>query len=94
MEKMMDNEGLFYTLIDDDGIETEFELLKMLEFEGAKYYAMCALTDDYDDETEAEFEVMREDVDAEGEQILVTLEDDALRTKLGDMFAEILNADE
>jgi uncharacterized protein YrzB (UPF0473 family) len=89
----MDNESLFYTLVDDDGVETEFELLTTLEYEGAKYYAMCAVTEE-DDEFEAEFDVLREDTDEDGEQILVTLEDDDLRTKVGEMFAQMLNEED
>jgi uncharacterized protein YrzB (UPF0473 family) len=87
----MENESLFYTLIDDDGIEQEFEYLDKLDFDGNTYYAMCMLTDGYDDEEEAEFDVLRVDKDEEGEDILVTLEDDDLRLKIGEMFLDILN---
>jgi uncharacterized protein YrzB (UPF0473 family) len=90
---MMDNENMFYTLIDDDGVEQEFELLDKMEYEGATYYAMCMLTEDYDDEEEAEFDVLKSETDAEGEEILVTLEDEELRSKIGELFAEKLNAE-
>ncbi|MDR0975089.1 MAG: DUF1292 domain-containing protein [Ruminococcus sp.] len=87
-------DSLFYTLVDDEGVETEFELLTTLEYEGAKYYAMCAITEEDDDETEAEFDVLREDTDEDGEQILVTLEDDELRNKIGELFAQMLNEED
>jgi uncharacterized protein YrzB (UPF0473 family) len=87
----MDNENMFYTLVDDDGVEQEFEMLESLEFEGNTYYAMCMLTDGYDDEEEAEFDVLKAERDEDNEEILVTLEDDELRMKIGEMFAQMLN---
>jgi uncharacterized protein YrzB (UPF0473 family) len=87
----MNEEGMFYTLVDDDGVETEFELLETLEYEGKKYFAMCELTEEYDDEDEAVFDILRSDKDEEGEEILVTLEDEDLRQKIGQLFAEMLN---
>jgi uncharacterized protein YrzB (UPF0473 family) len=90
----MENDGLIYTLIDDDGIEQEFEYLDQLEFEGNVYYAMSMLSDADDDEELAEFDVLRVESDEDGEEILVTLEDDDLRTRIGDMFVELLNAED
>jgi uncharacterized protein YrzB (UPF0473 family) len=87
----MNEEGMFYTLVDDEGVETEFELLETLEFEGNKYFAMCELTEDYDDADEAVFDILRAEKDAEGEEILVTLEDEDLRQKIGQLFADMLN---
>ncbi|MDR0943164.1 MAG: DUF1292 domain-containing protein [Ruminococcus sp.] len=87
----MNEEGMFYTLVDDEGVETEFELLETLEFEGNKYFAMCELTEDYDEASEAVFDILRADRDADGEEILVTLEDEDLRQKIGELFTDMLN---
>jgi uncharacterized protein YrzB (UPF0473 family) len=90
----MDNDGLIYTLIDDDGVEQEFEYLDQLEYEGNVYYAMCMLADEDEDAELAEFDVLRVETDEDGEEILVTLEDDDLRTRVGEMFQELLNSED
>jgi uncharacterized protein YrzB (UPF0473 family) len=90
----MDNDGLIYTLIDDDGVEQEFEYLDQLEHEGNVYYAMCMITDEDENEELAEFDVLRVDTDEDGEEILVTLEDDDLRTLIGEKFQDLLNSED
>jgi uncharacterized protein YrzB (UPF0473 family) len=89
----MVEDGMFYKLVDEEGVETEFELLETLEYEGKKYFAMYELTEDYDDETEDVFVILRVDKDEDGEEILVSLEDEDLHQKIGELFTDLLNED-
>jgi uncharacterized protein YrzB (UPF0473 family) len=83
-----------YTLIDEDGEEVKFELVDVMDHEGERYYAMTPYIEDEaeDLEGDAEIIILRSDMDGE-EEILVTLEDDVLYEKIGNIFLERINAD-
>lgn len=84
-----DTAATIVTLVDEeDGTETELELLDTLEYEGQTYAAFYA---DDDDPEEAGIVILRE-LGEEGEY--ESLEDDDLLEKIYGIFMEQLEEDE
>lgn len=80
-----------YELMDESGEKQVFELLDCMEFEGETYYA---LTPFYDEDQAAELlddpgelVILRVEYDDEtGEEILASIDDDALFDRVGEAF--------
>ena len=75
------------TLIDDEGVEHEFEILDEIDNDDGVFYALLPTFDDPQSELESEgtyyiFEVIEED----GEEQLAEVEDDELLDKLAEIF--------
>ncbi len=75
------------TLIDDEGVEHEFEILDEIDNDDGVFYALLPTFDDPQSELESEgtyyiFEVIEED----GEEQLAEVEDDELLDKLAAIF--------
>lgn len=62
------------TLYDEDGEETEFEVLGVINLEDKDYYILTPV--DEADEEDAQAYIFRADTDENGEDILVEVEDD------------------
>jgi uncharacterized protein YrzB (UPF0473 family) len=77
------NEYNTVTLIDEDGVETEFEVLGTLEDEGNTYVALAPC-----DSQENEFVVLKIVVGDDGEENLVTIDDDDEFDKVSQMFED------
>ena len=83
-----EQEVLIYTLTDEDGKETEFALLDQYEENGNLYYALVPVDEDESDEIGyVILKVEKED----GEDILVTIDDEAEFDHIADKFDEMLN---
>ena len=98
MDKMNDQNQLvdengdereFFTLTDEEGKEIEFELIDTVEYQGTTYYAMIPA----DDENKAkendgfqEYVILKKEKDENGEDMLVTLEDDDEFDNVADIF--------
>ena len=75
------------TLIDDEGVEHEFEILDEIDNDDGVFYALLPTFDDPQSELESEgtyyiFEVIEED----GEEQLAEVENDELLDKLAAIF--------
>jgi len=77
-------EGEFYTLTDDEGNETQFELIGKCELEGVVYLALVPEEDA--DSDEYEYVILKVETDENGEEILVTIEDDDEFDRVADIF--------
>ncbi|MBR6507636.1 MAG: DUF1292 domain-containing protein [Clostridia bacterium] len=77
------NEYNTVTLIDEDGVETEFEVLGTLEDEGNTYVALVPC-----DSQENEFVVLKIVVGEDGEENLITIDDDDEFDKVSQMFED------
>lgn len=82
-----------YTLVDEDGVEQQFEMLDSMDVGDDRYYALVPYYDDPTKELEADSElvVLKSEYDESGEETLVTIEDDDEYEKIGNMFLERLN---
>lgn len=79
-----------YTLVDEDGIEQDFEMVDQLEENGIVYYALVPY---YDDPTriveeDAELVVLKAETGDDGEDILSTIDDDDEYERIGNIFLE------
>ena len=83
-EETLDSE--IYTLTDEDGNDAEFELLAELEDNGITYLAMAPL-----DETaeEDEYVVLKVEVDENGDETVVSVDDDDEFERIADMFDDL-----
>ena len=90
----MDNatfESEFYTLTDEEGTEIEFEVIGKCEYKGVEYFAMIP-SDVEADATECEYVILKKIVD-NGEDILVTLDDDNEFDDVADIFDDMFTSD-
>ena len=78
-------ESEIYTLTDDNGVESDFELIGTVEVEGVTYYALIPYTEDEDAEVD-EYIVLRGEKDENGEDVLVSIDDDEEFDKVADFF--------
>ena len=81
----MENEELF-TLTDEEGNESQFALLGELELDGQIYLALIPADNDDADE----YVVLKVEVDENGEELLVTIDDDDEFDKVADAFEDEL----
>ena len=80
-----------YTLTDDEGVESDFELIGTVELEGVTYYALIPYTEDEDAEVE-EYIVLRGEKDDNGEDVLVSIDDDDEFDRVADIFDDEFSA--
>lgn len=74
---MTNQETSWITLVDDEGQEHRFNLLNIIEVEDAKYAVMIPEVQETTmEEDQEEAVVFRIETDAEGEEVLVDIEDD------------------
>ena len=83
-----------FTLVDEEGVEQTFELMDTYETsEGELYYALVPYYDNPEDMVEADTElvVLRVEEDENGDDVLVSIYDDAEYEKIGQIFMERLS---
>lgn len=74
----------YYTLTDEDGNESQFELIGEAEIDGVTYYALTEL-DEEGNQISDEYVVLR--LESEGEEdVLVSIDDDEEFDKVADFF--------
>ena len=77
-----------YTLTDEDGNEEEFVLLGSAEIEDKIYLALVPAAQA--ESEDAEYVILRQDKDENGEDLLVTIDDDEEFDKVADLFEDEL----
>ena len=85
MADLFDEEEI-YTLTDEEGNETQFELLGSRELDGVVYLALVPIGEKEDDE----YVILRMDQDENGEDMLVTIDDDDEFDRIADIFDDEL----
>ncbi|MBO4414123.1 MAG: DUF1292 domain-containing protein [Clostridia bacterium] len=75
-----------FTLTDEDGVEKQFELIGSTELNGETYLALVPLEDNENNE----YVILKSDVDEDGDDILVTIDDDDEFNKVAEIFDEEL----
>ena len=95
MEEFINPEEMptLLTLVDEDGNQTEFEMLGALEDSGIEYRALTPHFDDPADalETDGQFVVLRVDTDENGEETLISIDDDEEYERIGEMFLNLFD---
>lgn len=87
----MENEREFFTLTDEDGNEIEFELIGETEVDGVLYLAMIPADQKGEEQGFYEYVILKNEVDENGEDMLVTLDDDAEFDKVADIFDDMFS---
>ncbi len=81
----------YYTLTDEEGNEIQFEVIASAEIEGTVYYAMIPVDDQPEEEDVYEYVILKADKDEDGEDILVTIDDDEEFDNIADYFDDMLS---
>ena len=79
-----------YTLTDENGNEIRFELVGACEFKGTQYYAMIPVEDADKDDEFCEYVILKAVIE-NGEEILVTIDDDDEFDNIADYFDDMLS---
>lgn len=87
------NEREFFTLVDEDGTEIEFEKIGEAELNGVTYFAMipAEAADETDEGGFCEYVVLRLEKDENGEDSLVTVDDDEEFDNVADLFDDMFS---
>ncbi len=82
-----------YTLVDEDGVEQQFELLDTMDVGDDRYYALVPYYADPSQElgSDTELVVLKSEFDENDEETLVSIDNDEEYERIGNMFLERLN---
>ena len=80
---MTDNKENIFTLTDEEGNESEFEFLGEMSIDDITYLALIPLGGDED-----EYVVLKVEVDENGDELLVTIDDDEEFDRVADAFED------
>ncbi|MCI6502573.1 MAG: DUF1292 domain-containing protein [Clostridia bacterium] len=86
---MEENEIEYYTLTDENGNETEYELLATCEKDGNKYYALIPSNTPEESEY-LEYVILKLEKEEGGEEFLVSVDDDDEFESVADYFDDLL----
>ena len=91
MDNNMEYGADILTLIDDDGVEHQFEVGDSMDYEERRYMALVPVFDEAEELLEDSGElVVLEVVEHDGEGYLEPIEDEALFNRIAGMFMERL----
>jgi uncharacterized protein YrzB (UPF0473 family) len=95
-EEIFDEEYPILVLVDDEGVEHQFEMLAELEIEQDVYRVLVPLEDEEETEDEEEIEVIILKVvhDEEGNEFLSDIEDDEEWERVADAWQELVESEE
>lgn len=95
-EELFDEEFPVLVLVDEEGIEHEFELLAELEIEDETYRVLVPLDDfdEEDEESDLEVVILKVVLDEEGNEFLSDIEDDEEWEKVADAWQELVDSEE
>lgn len=81
-----------FTLEDEDGNEKVFELLDVMEYQDETYYALVPYYENEEDylEDDGEFVILKSET-IDGEDLLVSIEEDAEYETIGKLFLDRIN---
>ena len=74
-----------FTLTDEEGNESDFELIGNMEIDGVKYVALLPV-----EGTDDEYVILKLTEDEDGEEVLITIDDDDEFDKIADIFEDEL----
>ena len=76
-----EEEAQVFTLTDENGVETDFELLHTMDIDGETYLALIPVGD----EESGEYVILKL-IEEDGEEVLETIDDDEEFEKVADLF--------
>ncbi len=79
-----------FTLVDEEGVESDFEFIGSLELEGNEYAAFSPITEEDDDSDELEYVIFKISIDEEGNEVYDSIDDDDEFDRVSDAFEDYL----
>ncbi|MBO8159810.1 DUF1292 domain-containing protein [Thermosyntropha sp.] len=92
-EEFFEEEFPVLVLVDEEGVEHEFELLAELEIDDETYRVLIPLFGEEDSE-EVEVVILKVVYDEEGNEFLSDIEDDEEWEKVADAWQELVESEE
>ena len=83
-------EGEYYTLTDEDGYVLQFEVIGSAEINGCMYYAMVPVDEEPASDEYCEYVILKLDT-VDGEEMLVTVDDDDELDDIADYFDDLFS---
>ena len=82
-----------YTLVDEEGVEQTFELLDIMELDGERYFALIPYYGDAEEvmDSDGDLIVLKSEMDENGEELMVSIDDDEEYDRIGQLFIDKLN---
>lgn len=94
-EEFFDEEYPILVLVDDEGVEHQFELVAELEIEEDVYWVLIPLEEEEQlDEEEVEVIILKVVYDEEGNEFLSDIEDDEEWERVADAWQELVDSEE
>ncbi len=97
-DELLEEEYPVLILIDEDGVEHQFELLAELEIESDTYRVLLPFVDEEDvvddEEEELEVVILKVIFDEDGNEFLSDIEDDEEWEKVADAWQELVDMEE
>ena len=92
-DRDMEMSADLYTLVDENGVEQQFEMLDVMDVGDDRYYALVPYYDDPTKEIEADTElvVLKSEYNDKNEESLVSIDSDEEYERIGNMFLERLS---
>jgi uncharacterized protein YrzB (UPF0473 family) len=87
-ENVFEND--YFTLTDEDGNEIEFELIGRCEKNGKQYFAMVPVEEEENENGICEYVILKLDT-VDGEEMLVTVDDDDELDDIADYFDDLFS---
>ena len=87
-ENVFEND--YFTLTDEDGNEIEFELIGRCERNGKQYFAMVPVEESENENGVCEYVILKLDT-VDGEEMLVTVDDDDELDDIADYFDDLFS---
>ncbi len=83
-----------YTLVDEEGVEQTFELLDVMEVDDDRYFALIPYYENPEDllDDTAELIVLKSQLDENGEELMISIDNEEEYQRIGQMFLEKLSA--
>ena len=83
-----------YTLVDEEGVEQTFGLLDVMEVDDDRYFALIPYYENPEDllDDTAELIVLKSQLDENGEELMISIDDEEEYQRIGQMFLEKLSA--
>lgn len=94
-EELFDEDYPILVLVDDEGVEHQFELLAELEIEQDVYRVLIPLEEDeHSEDEEVEVIILKVVYDEEGNEFLSDIEDDEEWERVADAWQELVESEE
>lgn len=91
-ENEMEYNPDIYTLVDEEGVEQTFELLDVMDLDEGRYFALIPYYEDADElvEDDGDLIILKSEMDENGEELMVSIDDDEEYQRVGNIFLEKL----